>query len=72
LSTTNPTRPHLGSNPGRCRGKPATSRLSYNLIVTQRAKKFLDCYGTQGFIFVFTTAHNLFLLRDIWNQSTPS
>jgi hypothetical protein len=29
LSTTNPTRPYLGSNPGRRGGKPATNRLSY-------------------------------------------
>jgi hypothetical protein len=29
LSTTNPTRPDLESNPGRRGGKPATTRLSY-------------------------------------------
>jgi hypothetical protein len=29
LSTTNPTCPDLGSNPGRRGGKPATNRLSY-------------------------------------------
>jgi hypothetical protein len=29
LSTTNPTWPELGSNPGRSGGKPATNRLSY-------------------------------------------
>jgi hypothetical protein len=29
LSTTNPTWPDLGSNPGRCGGKLATNRLSY-------------------------------------------
>jgi hypothetical protein len=29
LSTTNPTWPDLGSNPGRRSGKPATNRLSY-------------------------------------------
>jgi hypothetical protein len=29
LSTTNPTWPEPGSNPGRRRGKPATNRLSY-------------------------------------------
>jgi hypothetical protein len=29
LSTTNPTRPDLGWNPGRRGGKPATNRLSY-------------------------------------------
>jgi hypothetical protein len=28
LSTTNPTWPDPGANPGRCSGKPATSRLS--------------------------------------------
>jgi hypothetical protein len=29
LSTTNPTRPELGSSPGRRGGKPATNRLCY-------------------------------------------
>jgi hypothetical protein len=29
LSTTNPTWPDLGSNPGCCSGKPATNLLSY-------------------------------------------
>jgi hypothetical protein len=29
LSTTNPTWPDLGSNPGRRGGKPASNRLSY-------------------------------------------
>jgi hypothetical protein len=30
LSTTNPTWPDPGSNPGRRGGKPATNRLSYD------------------------------------------
>jgi hypothetical protein len=29
LSTTDPTRPHPGSKPGRRGGKPAPNRLSY-------------------------------------------
>jgi hypothetical protein len=29
LTTTNPTSPDLGSNPGRRGGKPATNRLNY-------------------------------------------
>jgi hypothetical protein len=29
LSTTNPTWPDMGSNPGRRCGKPAANRLSY-------------------------------------------
>jgi hypothetical protein len=29
-TTTNPTRPHLGSNPGRRSGKPAINRLTYD------------------------------------------
>jgi hypothetical protein len=33
LSTTNPTRPDLGSNSGRCGGKPATNRLSYGTAI---------------------------------------
>jgi hypothetical protein len=31
LSTTNPTWPDLGSNPGSCGGKPATNRLIYGV-----------------------------------------
>jgi hypothetical protein len=31
LSTTNPTWPDLGSNPGRRGGKPATNSLSYGM-----------------------------------------
>jgi hypothetical protein len=31
LSTTNPTWPGLGSNPGRRGGKPASNRLSYSM-----------------------------------------
>jgi hypothetical protein len=34
LSTTNPTRPDLGSNPGRRGGKPATNRLSYGTALS--------------------------------------
>jgi hypothetical protein len=33
LSTTNPTWPDPGSNPGRRSGKPATNRLSYGAAV---------------------------------------
>jgi hypothetical protein len=32
LSTTNPTWPDPGSNPGRRGGKPATNRLSYGVL----------------------------------------
>jgi hypothetical protein len=34
LSTTNPTCPDLGANPGRRDGKPATNRLSYGVPMT--------------------------------------
>jgi hypothetical protein len=40
-STTNPTWPNLGSNPGRRGGKPATNLLSYgtaNLHVASKLK----------------------------------
>lgn len=33
-STTNPTRPELGSNPGRCRKKSATNPLSCDMALT--------------------------------------
>jgi hypothetical protein len=35
LSTTNPTWPDLGSNPGRRGGKPATNRLSYGTALVR-------------------------------------
>jgi hypothetical protein len=34
MSTTNPTLPDPGSNPGRHGGKPATNRLSYGAAFT--------------------------------------
>jgi hypothetical protein len=34
LSTTNPTWPEPGSNPGRRGGKPANNRLSYGTVLT--------------------------------------
>jgi hypothetical protein len=34
FSTTNPTWPDLGSNPGRRCGKPATNRLSYSTAMS--------------------------------------
>jgi hypothetical protein len=40
LSTTNPTWPDPGSNPGRRGGKPATNRLSYG--AAQRVRYFLS------------------------------
>jgi hypothetical protein len=47
LSTTNPTRPDLGSNQGRRGGKPATSRQSYgtafslaHLLVLRKEENF--------------------------------
>jgi hypothetical protein len=33
FSTTDPTRPYLGSNPGRRCGKPAANRLSYGTVL---------------------------------------
>jgi hypothetical protein len=39
LSTTNPTLPYSGSNPGRRGGKPGTSHLSYGMCAhTQQPK----------------------------------
>jgi hypothetical protein len=43
LSTTNPTWPDPGSNPGRRGGKPATNRLSYGVAWT--LEKLLSCKG---------------------------
>jgi hypothetical protein len=42
LSTTNPTWPDPGSNPGRHGGKPATNRLSYDTASTF-IKKCIHC-----------------------------
>jgi hypothetical protein len=38
LSTTNPTWPDPGLNPGRRGGKPATNRLSYGAALTAQVK----------------------------------
>jgi hypothetical protein len=45
LSTTNPTWPDLGSNPGCHGGKPATNHLSYGTAYhnTVRGNKFTNC-----------------------------
>jgi hypothetical protein len=46
LSTTNPTSPDLGSNPGRRGGKPATNRMSYGaafIDVTSRKWPTVAC-----------------------------
>jgi hypothetical protein len=40
LSTTNPTRSYLVSNPGRRGGRPATNRLSYGTALDQRVNEF--------------------------------
>jgi hypothetical protein len=42
LSTTNPTWPDPGSNPGRRGGKPATNRLSYGAAYTAVTWQFYD------------------------------
>jgi hypothetical protein len=45
LSTTNPTWPDPGSNPGRRGGKPATNRLSYGAAGSAKCEynKQLPC-----------------------------
>jgi hypothetical protein len=55
LSTTNPTWPDLGSNPGRRGGKPATNRLSYGtdyFFLDQRPKRNV-LWGFQPFVCMF-------------------
>jgi hypothetical protein len=42
LSTTNPTRPDLGSNPSRRGGKPATNRLSYGTAIQNTVISFIS------------------------------
>jgi hypothetical protein len=44
LSTTIPTWPDLGSNPGRCDGKPANSRLSYGTALMLPCKTPNNCF----------------------------
>jgi hypothetical protein len=44
LSTTNPTWPDLGSNPGHRGGKPATNRLSYGTALN-RGSMYLQNFG---------------------------
>jgi hypothetical protein len=57
LSTTNPTWPELGSNPGRRGGKPATNRLSYG---TALALCYMYKYNCRFHIWepVFSTSVN--------------
>jgi hypothetical protein len=48
LSTTIPTWPDLGSNPGRRGGKPATNRLSYGTALLRNVCSHLQDYtGSQ-------------------------
>jgi hypothetical protein len=42
LSTTKPTWPNPGSNPGRRGGKPATNRLSYGAVLTLNSTQLLN------------------------------
>jgi hypothetical protein len=56
LSTTNPTWPDLGSNPGRRGGKPATNRLSYGTASTYTR---LDALFLKAIFF----RHFMFLLN---------
>jgi hypothetical protein len=48
LSTTNPTWPDPGSNPGRRGGKPATNRLSYGAALAPRLIKHLVLYAVMA------------------------
>jgi hypothetical protein len=50
LSTTNPTWPDLGSNPGRRGGKPETNRLSYG--AAQNACYFRSNYLVSKFLLL--------------------
>jgi hypothetical protein len=52
LSTTNPTWPDMGSNPGRRAGKPATNRLNYGTVVRPRFLRLLIQCGMQWFFCV--------------------
>jgi hypothetical protein len=48
LSTTNPTWPDLGSNPGRRGGKPSTNRLSYGMAVLRLSTGWNNVSETTG------------------------
>jgi hypothetical protein len=48
LSTTKPTWPDPGSNPGRCGGKPATDRLSYGAAQTPPLSSIFDSSQPTG------------------------
>jgi hypothetical protein len=51
LSTTNPTWPVLGSNPGRRCGKPATNRLSYGTALYSADTKGAASLGYRLHVF---------------------
>jgi hypothetical protein len=61
LSTTNPTCPDPGSNPGRRGGKPTTNRLSYGAATTILSKILIawcrNITGLYTLSFSFIIAH---------------
>jgi hypothetical protein len=59
LSTTNPTLPDPGLNPGRRCGKPATNRLSYGATSLKNRK---TSYRRQDTLEHFTCLNTLDLL----------
>jgi hypothetical protein len=78
LSTTNPTWHNLGSNPGRCGGKPATNRQRYgtaeleNLHTLQSKaenKKSLSFFSTLTYIFIAWNSRTRKTLNYLYVQT---
>jgi hypothetical protein len=67
LSTTNPTRPEPGSNPGRRGGKPATNRVSYGEAAYRRyywGNVHFSHISNQDLIRVFRACHGNSQVHD--------
>jgi hypothetical protein len=74
LSTTNPTWPDLGSNPGRRGGKPATNRLSYGTaivcLIWQRVQNLYETIRRKGYNYPCTSCERLRLPHFLENRLT--
>jgi hypothetical protein len=57
LSTTNPTWPYPGSNPGRRGGKPATNRLSYGAACIMKLDKYIMTYEILSMAFLISNTN---------------
>jgi hypothetical protein len=76
FSTTNPTRSDLGSNVGRCSGKPATNHLSYGTNLQHCLERLsvllLREYMSDRIVGVLAARFDVFVpvFFDVWLRRT--